>query len=438
MEPVERAVILKAELDSLRPLSREQELRIMQKFRLDWNYHSNRIEGNSLTYGETKALIMFGLTAQGKPLKDHIEIEGHNEAIEWILDIVKGDYPLTESFIREVHTLLLKESYTVDAITAEGLPTKKRVEIGRYKSQPNHVLTNTGEIFRFATPEETPAMMGELVEWYRERMNSASVNPILLAAEFHYKFIRIHPFDDGNGRTARILMNFILMQFNYPPVIIKTEEKQQYFAALRQADSGIFEPFLNFIAINLVQSLELMIRGAKGESIEDADDFDKELALLEKRLESRVQTYGKTANLVRDLYETSFIPLFKLFLEENEKFERFYQTTDIVLNIDDFAPTFTKESIWPAVLSATINFNTTEIRLNYNFKNFKFSELDNFNFTESIYIRLMENSYVVSCKPYPGSITKVYGEYLNQQEILNFVKSEAQWHKEHIERRTKI
>lgn len=438
MESVERAVILKAELDSQRPISREQELRIMQKFRLDWNYHSNRIEGNSLTYGETKALIMFGLTAQGKPLKDHIEIEGHNEAIEWILDIVKGDYPLTESFVREIHTLLLKESYTVDAITAEGLPTKKRVEIGRYKSQPNHVLTNTGEIFRFATPEETPALMGELVDWYRERMASVNVNPILLAAEFHYKFICIHPFDDGNGRTARILMNFILMQFNYPPVIIKNEEKQQYFAALRQADSGIFEPFLNFIATNLVQSLELMIKGANGERIEDPDDFDKELALLEKKLESRVQTYGKTVDLVQDLYDKSFIPLFKLFLEENGKFERFYQTSDIVLNIDNFAPILTKESIWPAILSVKIGLKTTEIRLNYNFKSFKFSELDNFGFASSIFIRLLENSYVVSCKPHLGSVTKVYGEYLNQQEILNFVKSEAQWHKEHIERKTKI
>ena len=80
MGVIEQALALKGELDTLRPISKEQELKIMQKFRLDWNYHSNNLEGNSLTYGETKALILFGLTAQGKPLKDHIEIEGHNEA----------------------------------------------------------------------------------------------------------------------------------------------------------------------------------------------------------------------------------------------------------------------------------------------------------------------------------------------------------------------
>jgi len=84
MEVLEQVEQLKAELDALRPLDGEAEARIMQKFRLDWNYHSNNLEGNSLTYGETKALILFGITAQGKPLKDHFEITGHNEAINWI------------------------------------------------------------------------------------------------------------------------------------------------------------------------------------------------------------------------------------------------------------------------------------------------------------------------------------------------------------------
>ena len=110
METLERAEQLKAELDDLRPLDPEAEGRIMQKFRLDWNYHSNNLEGNSLTYGETKALILFGITAQGKPLKDHFEITGHNEAINWVIDLVKGEAELTEKFIRELHVLLLKES----------------------------------------------------------------------------------------------------------------------------------------------------------------------------------------------------------------------------------------------------------------------------------------------------------------------------------------
>ena len=120
MKNTEKAIKLKSDLDTLRPLSKEDELRIMQKFRLDWNYHSNHIEGNSLTYGETKALILFGITAQGKPLKDHFEMSGHDEAVKWILDIIKEERPLTENFIRELHKLILKEPYEVDAITPDG------------------------------------------------------------------------------------------------------------------------------------------------------------------------------------------------------------------------------------------------------------------------------------------------------------------------------
>jgi Fic family protein len=435
MEPTERAVLLREELDALRPISREQELRIMQKFRLDWNYHSNRIEGNSLTYGETKALIMFGLTAQGKPLKDHIEIEGHNEAIEWILDIVKGDYPLNESFIREIHTLLLKEAYTVNAITAEGLPTKKRVEIGKYKSQPNHVLTNTGEIFRFATPEETPAMMGDLIEWYREKISQEDLNPVLLAAEFHYKFIRIHPFDDGNGRTARILMNFILMRYQFPPVIIKTEEKSQYFSALRQADSGIFKPFLDFIADNLAQSIELMIRGAKGESIEEDDDFDKELALLERKLNVGSKRVSKSVELLDLLYDESIVPLFTKYITECQKFKKFYVECTYFVNTNDYASVNLDVGI--STIKTRISIDTTHFGSMFTFKTFMHSEYGSFDFYSQLEVLLASNSYIIKSTSLSRNLEKGYNEQLTDEEITNLVRLELTRHKDFIEDKTK-
>lgn len=294
MEDIANALKLKNELDSLRPIDKEKEAIIMQKFRLDWNYHSNHLEGNSLTYGETKALILFGITAQGKPLKDTLEITGHNEAINWVLEMINGERPLTENFIRELHTLLLKESYQVDAITPDGKPTKKRITVGSYKTTANHVKTKTGEIFYFATPEETPAKMYDLLNWLNQKVKEENVNPIFVAAEFHYRFIRIHPFDDGNGRTARILMNFILMQFGFPPVIIKTEDKAHYFAALQMADAGNIETFINYIAQNLVRSLEIMIAGAKGENIEEEDISSKIKALEQKLLELKKLDNEKT------------------------------------------------------------------------------------------------------------------------------------------------
>lgn len=280
MNSLDRAAQLKSELDALRPLDPEAEARIMQKFRLDWNYHSNNLEGNTLTYGETKALILFGVTAQGKPLRDHFEITGHNEAINSTLDLVKRETPLTEKFIRELHTLVLKEDSFKEAQTADGQPTRRRIMVGKYRTQPNHVVTVTGETFHFATPKETPAKMKELVDWFREERERPDIDPIALAAVFHHKFILIHPFDDGNGRVARILLNFILIQFGFPPVIIKTEDKESYFSVLRLADAGALQPFVDYVAQNLIRSLELMIRSAKGENIEEPEEPDRLLRSL--------------------------------------------------------------------------------------------------------------------------------------------------------------
>lgn len=282
MEEMKEALRLKTKLDAIRPIDKEQEDRIMQKFRLDWNYHSNHLEGNTLTYGETKALILFGITAQGKPLKDTLEITGHNEAINWVMEMVKGKRPLTENFIRELHSLLLQDSYK-ESKNADGELVPRKISSGKYKTTPNHVQTVTGEIFYFATPEETPAKMFDLLNWYKEKSDENDRNPLLIGAEFHYKFIRIHPFDDGNGRTARILMNFILMKFGFPPVIIKTEDKSNYFAALQLADAGNIEAFIAYISHNLVHSLEIMIAGANGESIEE-DDVSQKIKELEQKI----------------------------------------------------------------------------------------------------------------------------------------------------------
>ena len=172
MDALVKAENLKTALDNFRPLDKEAEARIMQKFRLDWNYHSNKLEGNSYTYGETKMLLLYGLTAGGKPIKDHEEISGHNEAIETLIEVIKDETPLTEIFIRHLHKLILVKPYWVDAKTIDGKPTPKLIQIGVYKTEPNHVETVTGETFYFAEPIETPAKMQELIEWFNEKKSS--------------------------------------------------------------------------------------------------------------------------------------------------------------------------------------------------------------------------------------------------------------------------
>jgi len=285
---------LKTELDKLRPLSPEQEARVLQKFRLEWNYNSNAIEGNSLTLGETRSLLLHGLTAAGKPMRDHLDIKGHNEAVFWLEDMVRDERPLTEQFIRGMHEVLLGEAYDVPAQTADGKPTRKHIVPGQYKQLPNNVLTATGEMFYFASPEETQAMMTDLVDWYRQEVDHPTLHPVALAAEFHYRFVRIHPFDDGNGRMSRLLMNLILMRGGYPMTVIKASDRNQYLASLATADAGESEPFYRFVSENVTASLQLMIRAAKGESIEEPDDLDKKVSLLKKEILNAERTINIT------------------------------------------------------------------------------------------------------------------------------------------------
>lgn len=321
---------LKTQLDEFRPLPPETEQRIMQKFRLDWNYHSSNIEGNKLTYGETKALLLFGVTAQAKPMHDHLEMQGHDEGIKWLEEIIRENRPLNETFICQLHELILKESYEVPAQTPDGKKTTRKITLGKYKSVPNHVLTQTGEMFYFATPEETPAKMGELMDWLNTQSAKDDVNPVLLAIEFHYRFIRIHPFDDGNGRMARLLMNFVLMKNGYPPAIVKTEDKENYYAALQQADAGDIAYFFDYITSLVNHSLELMIKGAKGESIEEDDDLDKQLALLKQEIDAEDEANEIKQKLnvqaVKNTFENWGYVLLEKLAETTIKFNGFYDS----------------------------------------------------------------------------------------------------------------
>ncbi|MEM6720759.1 MAG: Fic family protein [Bacteroidota bacterium] len=435
MEELKKALELKKELDSLRPIDAEMEAIIMQKFRLDWNYHSNHLEGNTLTYGETKALLLFNITAQGKPLKDHIEVTGHNEAINWVIDVVKGEYPLTENFIRQIHSLLLKEPYEVDAETPDGKPTKKKVHVGEYKKTSNHVKTVTGEIFRFATSEETPAKMTDLLSWYNNKIAEETVNPILLAAEFHYKFIRIHPFDDGNGRTARIIMNFVLMKYGFPPTIIKTEDKENYFAALRLADTGNIEAFIQYIAQNLIHSLELMIAGAKGETIEEDDDIEKEVALLEQRFKHINNAVTlKSQEEVMKIYD-NFIKEFSKKIEERQSnlFKKFYSKFD-------FRSSFIKDDrkffrhIKTNELST--NINTIDKYLIYVYFHILNSKVISNTFEFEVIFEFGKEEYKVlwlkSAKAYKCFAKRKYGELLTADEMDFMVNKSVKLHRDSL------
>lgn len=352
-ELLEQANALKAEIDALRPIDAAQERRIMQKFRLDWTFHSNAIEGNRLTYGETKAFLLHGITAQGKPFRDYLDIKGHHAAIDFLLAFVRREEPLTEADVRELHKVILVEPYQVDARTPDGQPTKRTIHPGQYKTMPNHVETSTGEIHYYATPEDTPAKMADLMAWYRREVDKGELHPLILAATFHYQFVVIHPFDDGNGRMARLLMNLIFMQAGFPPVIIRTEDKNNYLLALEQADTGDLEPFIVHIGNELLNSLNLFLRGAKGEDIEEIEDLDKKLALLEKRLEAQEEKVLFLKKKEEKLMSKLFEPFFLELTRQLTKFDKFFEDSSFSFVGGESGDRFTVEQI--AILFAHIS-----------------------------------------------------------------------------------
>ena len=207
--------------------------KVEQKLRIESNYHSNAVEGNSLTLGETRSLILHGLTAHGKPIRDHLDIQGHDDAVKTIESAVKDGHGLNEVFIRNLHRALLKEPYEVEAIAPDGTPCKRLIAIGDYKSMPNNVKTSTDEIYYFTPPEQVKPEMTDLLDWYRAQ-EAAGEHPVIIAATFHYRFVRIHPFDDGNGRMARLLMNLILIKHGYTVAIVQSDERASYLHQLER------------------------------------------------------------------------------------------------------------------------------------------------------------------------------------------------------------
>lgn len=278
-----RVDLLTARLQSLLPIKPENQQRLDKKFRLEFNYNSNHMEGNTLTYGETELLLIFDDTKGNHSMREYEEMKAHDAAYHLIEKLAEeAERPLTEQQIKNLNGVILVRPFWKDAITQDGQNTRRLIRVGDYKEFPNSVRLSNGELFEYASPIETPILMQELIDWYRDE--GKSLHPVTLAAMLHYKFVRIHPFDDGNGWLARLLMNYVLLSNNLPPVIIKSNDKVNYLRALNRPDAGDYEPFVTYVAEQLEWSLQISLKAAKGEDIEGLEDFNKELDLLKRKL----------------------------------------------------------------------------------------------------------------------------------------------------------
>lgn len=369
----------KADIDALRPLDPEVEQRVLDRLRLEWNFNSNAIEGNTLSLGETKIFLLEGLTAKGKPLKDHLDIKGHDEAIDFLLRFVRDQETFTEKDIRAFHEVLLKEPYEMDSMRPDGKIVKRQIELGRYKTMPNHVRTSTGKIHYYATPEETPARMQELMDWYVREANKSELHPVLLSTLFHHRFTEIHPFDDGNGRMARILSNLILMQHGYPPVVVRQAKRDAYLYALRQADEGEYESLVEFLGAELLNSMDLYFRAARGEDISSLGDFDKKLALLTQQIESLEKETPPAKDLSSqvNLFNSLIKPLFDKLHRRYEKIDRHFKTIESSFEARgaDGGPVAEPRGYLPAIENRLSNHDITELKILDTWKGFRLNTM---------------------------------------------------------------
>jgi Fic family protein len=336
---------LVVKLQSLKPLSSEARQKLDRKFRLEFNFNSNHLEGNTLTYGETELLLIFDDTRGNHSMREYEEMKAHDAAYllieEWAKD---KERPLTEQNIKNLNEIILVRPFWKDAITADGQDTRRKIKVGNYKEHPNSVRLQNGELFEYASPSETPIMMQELIDSYRSEEDSA--HPITLAAMLHYRFVRIHPFDDGNGRIARLLMNYVLLKNDLPPVIIKSKNKVDYLRALHAADVGDFATFIDYIGEQEEWSLELSIKAALGESIEEPEDWEKELVLMKQELgqekNSKVEL-KYTEEIFKLIVRDSLTPFVKLWQAKMDTFDSLfnYRKCEVSMTSSKYA-TFSK------------------------------------------------------------------------------------------------
>lgn len=221
----------------MQPISDFEKNRLARRFSIEFNYNSNHIEGNTLTYGQTELLLFFGMVAGEAKINDLEEMKASAVTVKMTQTAIEEKQDLlTQSFIRQLHKTLLREDYVVHYIMPNGQPSTYTIHAGRYKTRPNSVISRYGARFDYASPEETPSLMSDLVNWYNEEEQKGELTPVELAALFHYRYIRIHPFEDGNGRIARLLVNYILARHGYPMIVVRSRKKDDYLDALHQTD----------------------------------------------------------------------------------------------------------------------------------------------------------------------------------------------------------
>lgn len=248
----------KKQLDGYRPLPEALVRNLDNWFRVELTYTSNAIEGNTLTRRETALVVEKGLTIGGKSLIEHLEAANHAHALDWVKEQIKRKpQTVTEKDILLIHDIILK-----------GIDDQNA---GHYRNVPVRI---SGSAVVLPNSRKVPDLMTEFLEWLK---NSQDFHPVELAAEVHYRLVTIHPFVDGNGRTARLLMNMILLMTGYPAAIIRKRDRLAYISSLEKAQlGGSKDDYIKIIMKAIDRSLDMYLKASRGE----VDSYDNDSNLL--------------------------------------------------------------------------------------------------------------------------------------------------------------
>lgn len=257
-EVIRRVTAKKNTLNDRRPLPMSALSRIREDLFIEWSYNSNGIEGNTLSLNETRMVLQEGITVKGKPLREHLEITNHHEAIEYVEELTKTNSEITDRQILKIHEIVMTKI--------------ERDFAGRYR---NGNVRISGANFVPPNYLKVNDLMSELITFVSE--NPYNLNTLEMAAIMHHRFVWIHPFFDGNGRTVRLFMNLYLMQNGYPPSIILKNDRKKYYDALNKANNNDYEKLMLLIMQAVERSLDIYLM-----AYPDGDEYMSITNILEE------------------------------------------------------------------------------------------------------------------------------------------------------------
>lgn len=280
----------KKKLDSFRPLDKFLFKKLKEEYLVEYVYNSTSIEGNTLTLNETKLVLEEGITIGGKHLREHLDVTNQKEAFIWIGKWINKNNNIDLSDILFLHRVTLKGISDYWA--------------GKFKTSQNRIV---GSRLKTTPPYKVVLEMKEFIIQLNE--NDMKYNPVELAAFAHHEFVKIHPFVDGNGRTARLLTNLILLKNGYVPIVIRNKDKKKYFDSLEKAHFGNLSVFVEFIAKmveeSLIRYIEIFSKTTKENELLPLSEFVMETSYSQEYLSLLARQGKLAATKINNVWHTN-------------------------------------------------------------------------------------------------------------------------------------